>query len=110
FLKRVIGLPGDKIRVDDTQIYVNDTPINEPYLNKPDAPFSLQVSEVTVPEGRLFVAGDNRPYSDDSRYWLYDGMGEKAFVKESDLAGKPFLIYWPLTHFRFLFGYRISVK
>ena len=111
FVKRVVGLPGDHIRVEDDQVLVNGQPLVEPYKNmRPDAyrekfpplrgsasiyqyegvqgwyePFR-QHGEIVVPEGQYFAMGDNRDDSLDSRYW--------GFVPRSLIVGKALIVYW----------------
>ena len=89
-IKRIIGLPGDKVACCTAlgQVQVNDASINESYLAKNTAP-SLTPFSVTVPKGKLFVMGDNRAESNDSRYQ------KPAFVPESDVIGVAFATYWP---------------
>lgn len=70
YIKRVIGLPGDKVEIKDGNVYVNNEKLDESYL-KPDIYTSSQGSEyynLTVPPGCLYVLGDNRAISEDSRY------------------------------------------
>lgn len=84
YIKRVIGLPGDEIRVADGTVFVNDHPLYEPYIaDQPNYSGSW-----TVPEGEYFVLGDNRNNSSDSHLW--------GFVPKQDLVGRALLIYWPL--------------
>jgi signal peptidase I len=89
-LKRVIGLPGDRIRVADGKVYINDEPLDEPYLA--EAPTYLY-EEVAVPEGHIFLLGDNRNRSNDSHYW------DEPFVPVEDVKGRAFFCYWPFSHF-----------
>ncbi len=93
-IKRVIGLEGDTIRIDATsgEIYRNGTLLEEGYINCPTFPKEL-ADEVTVPAGHLFVLGDNREVSKDSRS-LEIGM-----VDEEDVVGKAILRVWPLYKF-----------
>ena len=91
FVKRVIGLPGDKIEVRDKQVYVNGNKLEEPYVVHRDGwntgvPRD-QYEPVTVPPDSLFVLGDNRDSSEDSRYW--------GFVPAKNIVGRAFLVYWP---------------
>lgn len=90
YIKRVIGLPGDRVRVEGGQVYVNDIPLDEPYIAEP--PF--YTGEWVVPPDSLFVLGDNRNRSSDSRIW--------GFVPMSDVVGRAVLIYWPPDKIRLL--------
>src|ERR1019366_948786 len=99
-LKRVVGVPGDRLSVAGGRLYVDGAPASdalvrvvggpgEPTLPGPDAmaPWSLN-RPFTVPAGAYFVMGDNRTDSDDSRYW--------GTVARDQIMGRAFLIYWPL--------------
>jgi signal peptidase I len=111
YIKRVIGLPGDRIRLDKRQVIRNGARLTEPYArhiatypdpyrdNFPVSPEAyttprgrdmfehhVRDGEVTVPPDTLFVLGDNRENSEDSRYW--------GFVPRSYVVGKPLLVYW----------------
>jgi signal peptidase I len=118
FVKRVIGLPGDHLKIVDRQVYVNGKMLNEPYvvhdpasgydpLNYSFPPVGspmyteqvqpewaheirkyIQGDELVVPRGKYFAMGDNRDHSSDSRYW--------GFVDRAAIMGKPFLIYWSI--------------
>lgn len=71
-IKRVIGIPGDKISIRDKVVYRNGEKLEEPYVQftHPDTLFAGDnISEITVPEGKVFVLGDNRDESGDSRDW-----------------------------------------
>lgn len=83
YIKRIIGTPGDHVRIKDGQVYVNDTLLEEPYLAAPPA----YQSEWTIPENALFVLGDNRNNSSDSHTW---GPVPIEFV-----VGKALFVYWP---------------
>jgi signal peptidase I len=114
-VKRVIGLPGDRIRLHDGRAYINGEPLPEPYaIFRPaaadsyrdefprlgaadpniDSRWWIQLrslvsnGEITVPPDSFFVLGDNRNDSEDSRYW--------GFVPRAAIVGKPFLIYFSL--------------
>lgn len=91
FIKRIIGLPNDKVRVENGHVYLNGKQLKEPYL-KPEIvtnpqSFIREGDEITVPEGKLLVFGDNRPNSSDSREW--------GFITNDEIIGKVFLRYWP---------------
>lgn len=85
YIKRVIGLPGDQVVVRDGAVYVNGSLLNEPYISA--APRYEQ--ETQVPEGELYVLGDNRNNSSDSHDW--------GTVPLEYLVGKAVFVYWPLT-------------
>lgn len=83
YIKRVIGLPGDKIHIADGQVYVNNKLLVEPYLSVTTS----RGGDWTIPANALFVMGDNRNNSSDSRSW---GM-----VPMENVIGKALVIYWP---------------
>src|SRR5690606_14744475 len=72
FIKRVVGLPGDVVEVRSQHVYVNGLPVEEPYLDTPPA---YDFGPATVPDGHIFVLGDNRNNSFDSHNW---GMLEQS--------------------------------
>jgi len=115
FVKRVVGLPGDHLRLINRQVYINGVAIKEPYVrytsqvhdmfrdefprvNLPvpglEGAWWLEMRKLVedgaliVPEGSYFVLGDNRDESLDSRYW--------GFVPRENIIGRPLLIYWSL--------------
>jgi signal peptidase I len=97
YLKRVIGLPGDHVACCDAKgrVTVNGVPLNEgSYIYPGDVPSQMPFS-ITVPAGRLWVMGDNRADSDDSRYRQTDpGSGT---IPESAVVGRAFVIIWPAS-------------
>jgi signal peptidase I len=102
FIKRVIGVGGDRVQCCDAQgrITVNGIPLNETsYLYPGDAP-SMQTFDVVVPEGSLWVMGDHRSDSADSRSHMGDPGG--GFVPESRVVGRAMVVLWPLTSLRIL--------
>jgi len=113
FVKRVVGVPGDRLRLINRQVYINGKPLREPYVRytshevdvfRDDFPRTnvpvpglegawwlqmrklVEDGELIVPERSYFVMGDNRDVSDDSRYW--------GFVPRENIIGRPLLIYW----------------
>jgi signal peptidase I len=115
YVKRVIGLPGDRVRIVKGRVFVNEQPLDEPYAvhERPDPddsddnfppldPYAAQTEllpewardipnyihqdELVVPPNRYFVMGDNRDDSQDSRYW--------GFVDRGAIMGEPVLVYW----------------
>lgn len=87
YIKRVIGVPGDHIRIVDGTVYVNDQPMVEPYVPTEYFDFRSMV-ETTVPENAYFVLGDHRSMSEDSRAF--------GAVSQSYIFGKAVLVYWPV--------------
>jgi signal peptidase I len=117
YVKRVIGLPGDRLKIVSQQVYINGEPLEEPYkVHNPDSydPYEdnfppaanliplrnvrpewrqtiqqyVEQGELVIPPGKYFVLGDNRDSSLDSRYW--------GFVDRENIMGQPVLIYWSL--------------
>src|SRR5689334_8062978 len=89
YIKRVIGVPGDVVRIEAGQVFVNGQELNEPYVPEE---FRDRVSyeERTVPTDQYFVLGDHRNSSSDSRTW--------GFVKREAIYGKAVFVYWPLKN------------
>jgi signal peptidase I len=114
-VKRVVAVPGDRVRLKHGRVWINGQPVEEPYafyspaaiddfrdnfpsLRQADPSLdpnwwmrlrrSIVDDELTVPRDRLFVLGDNRNDSEDSRYW--------GFVPESDVVGRPFVVYFSI--------------
>ncbi len=101
-IKRVIGLPGDHVACCDAQgrVTVNGVPLTEQsYLYPGDVP-SIQRFNIVVPPGRLWVMGDHRLVSDDSRDHMGDPGG--GTVPESAVIGRAFVIIWPISRWRIL--------
>jgi signal peptidase I len=94
-VKRLVGLPGDRVACCDSggHVTVNGEPLNERYLAPGTKP-SLQRFDVVVPRDRIWVMGDNRSNSGDSRPHLADGT---AFVPTGNVVGEAFAIVWPLS-------------
>ena len=87
FIKRVIGIPGDVVEGRDGGVWVNGVALVEPYVKEPDKPIG-EFGPVLVPEGSLFVMGDNRHSSQDSRIF--------GPIPIDDVVGKAVVIIWPL--------------
>jgi len=88
FIKRVIGLPGETLEIRDQTVFVDGAPLDEPYLTTQAETCNREFGPVTVPDEALFVMGDNRCNSADSRY----GLG---FVPVDKVVGHAFVIIWP---------------
>ncbi|MGE5484857.1 MAG: signal peptidase I [Ignavibacteriales bacterium] len=91
FIKRVVGLPGETVEVRLGRVYINQQPIDEPYIRKD---VLGEYPKVTVPEGQVFVMGDNRPNSLDSRAF--------GTVPINLIRGKAMFVYWPLKRVRLI--------
>jgi signal peptidase I len=102
-IKRVIGLPGDHVVCCDKnkQLTVNGVALNEPYLFPGDAP-SKETFDVTVPAGHLWVMGDHRSESADSRPHDQHSGGAKGSVPESLVTGRALALVWPFQHWSWL--------
>jgi len=91
FIKRIIGLPGERVKLTANAFYIDGQKLDESYL-PPDlyvfgGPYLRENEEVTIPDGNYFVIGDNRPHSADSR--------EFGPISKIDFIGKAFIRYWP---------------
>ncbi|MEY4458373.1 MAG: signal peptidase [Actinomycetota bacterium] len=106
-VKRLIGLPGDVVSCCDAQgrLMVNGVAIDEPYIQLPAGETSASEMdfEVTVPEGGLWVMGDNRYDSADSRY--NQGKPGNGFVPIDNVVGRAFVVSWPLERWSWLDNY-----
>ena len=93
FIKRVIGLPGERIMVEDGHVFINDKQLSESYIKSDvmttGGTFLSDGQEYTVPEGEYFVLGDNRPNSSDSRYW--------GPITKKVMTGRAWISYWPVS-------------
>lgn len=85
FVKRIIGLPGDKVEMRRGRVYINDKELFEPYVKNTD---TFDMAPQVVPEKSYFCLGDNRPNSQDGRFWGY--------VPRNFLKGPAVFRYWPL--------------
>lgn len=92
-IKRVVGVPGDKISVQNGKLYVNNKLQKEPYVNK-DLPDRSFFAPTTVPKGHVFCMGDNRANSRDSRFF--------GPVPKENIEGEAFLLFWPLNRMSLL--------
>lgn len=91
YIKRVIGLPGEALEIKDDTVLIDGNALAEPYLTAEAKTCNRDFGPITVPEGRLFVMGDNRCNSADSRY----GLG---FVPIDKVVGRAFVVIWPPSH------------
>lgn len=95
YIKRIIGLPGEKIMVSNGHVFINGKQLKETYLKSDlytnSSRFLQEGIEFTIPEGEYIVMGDNRPASSDSRTW--------GPVKRKVISGKAWVVYWPIGSF-----------
>lgn len=99
FIKRVIGVPGDRVAIKNNIVYLNGSKLDESSYIKNGIPtypgaFLKEDQEIIVPKDSYFVLGDNRPHSSDSRDW--------GFVPINSIIGKSFFAYWPLNTMGFV--------
>lgn len=113
FIKRIIGIPGDKIEIKDGNVFVNDIQIEEDYLNGENKgntkTYFSSFSEFLVPEDHYFLLGDNRNSSTDSRSCFGHTIDiecknnpQRAFIKNEDIRGKAWFVWWPLSNIRLI--------
>lgn len=95
FIKRIVALPGEKVKLLDGKIYINESPLKESYLpydsTSASGSYLREGIEISIPEGKYFVMGDNRNHSSDSREW--------GAVGKATIVGRAFIIYWPPPSF-----------
>ncbi len=93
YVKRAIGIPGDKVSIMDGKIFINDQPVKDPKISKnyyyDFGDYFKSNKSIIVPKGSYFMLGDNSAFSKDSRYW--------GFVSQKDIIGKSLFIWWPLN-------------
>lgn len=94
YIKRIIGLPGEAVKVEGGKIFINSQLVSEIYLQggfytQPGSFLKLG-EDITIPENQYFVLGDNRTHSSDSREW--------GLVPKENIVGKAWLRYWPIDH------------
>jgi signal peptidase I len=103
-IKRVIGLPGDHVVCcdKDGQLTINGVSITEPYIKPGDTPGGGKASfDITVPADKVWVMGDHRSDSSDSRFHD-DGTGAQGSVPIDDITGRAVMIVWPVDHVKWL--------
>ncbi len=88
FVKRVVGLPGERVEVRSGTVYIDGAPLSEPYLRRSDR---SSAGSLVLGEKQYYVVGDNRRNSNDSRAW--------GVVPEDHIVGKVLLVYWPWEDF-----------
>ncbi len=97
YIKRVIGLPGDRLKVEDGKLFLNGEAQTEPYIAEPITydfpPVELNLKEITVPAGYLWVMGDNRNNSNDSHVW--------GFLPQQNVIGRAIFRFFPLDQIGF---------
>lgn len=91
YIKRVVAVSGDKVEIKGGRVYLNEEALLEPYVERQDR---TTMEKRVVPAGYLFVMGDNRANSEDSRAF--------GFLSVSHVKGKALLIFWPFDHLRLL--------
>ncbi|MFM9106000.1 MAG: signal peptidase I [Chloroflexota bacterium] len=94
YIKRIIGLPGETVSFDGGQVYINGAVLEEPYIEEPTRCGGNSVCEITVEPDTVFVLGDNRGNSSDSRVF--------GLVPVGNVIGKAWVTYWPLPDFGFV--------
>lgn len=97
-VKRVIAIAGDKLKIDNGDLYINGSYVPEPYLNEPHQTKGGKIigqnNEITVPKSTYVLMGDNRNNSNDSR--------DFGYVWEGNIVGRAFMVYYPLDKIRII--------
>lgn len=93
FIKRLIGLPGDEIKISNGEVFVNGEKVEEDYVKNNDFDYKKSFK---VPEGKYFFLGDNRSNSNDARYW------KNPYISGDDIEGKAQLRVYPFSRFGFI--------
>ncbi|MGN1351192.1 MAG: signal peptidase I [Clostridia bacterium] len=91
YIKRIIGMPGDHILIQDGKVFLNGEELEEPYLAEGVKTYSNDYTDITVPEGYVFAMGDNREYSKDCR--------SLGCIPIDKIESKVWIRFWPLTKF-----------
>lgn len=105
FIKRIIGLPGEMIRLHNGRVYINGQLLNESYIasdvNTNGGSFLADDTDFTVPENEFFLMGDNREHSSDSRFWGPVPLNLSPNSQSEGINGRAWVIYWPLPQVGF---------
>ncbi|MBO8430666.1 signal peptidase I [Spirochaetes bacterium] len=111
YIKRVVGLPGDKYEIKPDEygkytVYINDKPLNEPYIKSPydytPCTEAMNCGPAVIPEGHYLMLGDNRGNSQDGRYW--------GLLPQDRFIGKAVFLFWPFTRAKMLTGQQDNYK
>ena len=106
YIKRIIGLPGERVKIEKGKVYINGNVLLEPYIPAPintsSGAFLTESKEVTVLLNNYIVLGDNRVASSDSRTW--------GFVPKENMTGRAWVIYWPPNRMGFVSDPSYSVN
>lgn len=102
FIKRIIALPGETVKVEGGHVYINNKQLIEPYIPSSSSTnggsFLTDGESYTVPANKYFLMGDNREHSSDSRYWGPVPLNLSPNGEKEGINGRAWLIYWPLDH------------